>query len=1133
MSLGFLKFCAPAVLIALFVSSPSFAKSLPSTNVPTDPNDVKRENFSFDTRLRYNSALVNGIKTLNVLIASKMGRTDEAIKSFEACGGKVGYHFDPVGYFWGSIPTADLPKLLAVEDIVDIELDGPTNSGVDYIEPTDPDKLKPGSVWLRQKALKPLSVTTAKLPLLPADKLEGDNPYLPWYLMGVPQFLKEHPTFDGRGTTIAVVEGYGDLLHPALQAARRLDGTPISKVVGILDTSDVDDPYYDRGRGYLPTALSLPMVDEVSTPTATLRYQGQAFIVPAAGTYKIALFDNGGRSFWVLWSLNKNSVWVDTNQNNSFADEAELKDIAEQFSAANFPQEYGGPDQPFASATSFAVSIDRAKSNIKLFVNQDDHATGVASIAAGVGFLGGRGTGVAPGARILYVPRGSGSLHEDIKAFIATACRQDVDVITASFVIKPMIAGETVASLILDRLAVLYQKPMFFTATAGPSSTTDNISDQATGSHVFAVMGYTPPEVWKALNGVNVPLRDNDPDGGGEGPAINGALKPDFLAPFHQIAAGNCTPNDWDQSHSDVSEGFRVPHCYVKFGGTSGSTPEVAAVAALLISASKQIKIPITLDRIAWALRSSATYLDQMPEPIGYQGYGLPNVQNAWSSMASAELTPSFVVTSQSNGPREFNRRQPHAGVGIYEYANWHPGMSGSAFVTITRKDSENSRRALFLLKWRGNDGTFMAPNSVVLAFDKPTPVPIDFKLATPGIHQAILEIVDPSTDRSLGSFLNTVVASQPVALSSTPTSWQGEVPLSHEVCPTFDVAAGTSVLSVTVTISKGPAIFWTGPSTSRGSDSYLRYFLPNQNPNTIFFKAPGTRHVLIANPADGVWAFCVRNHQGAADRQGENVASIDARIEVSPFQLALKLSDIHLRAEPDGRTQIGADLSVKNIGVGVRRPIIKSEPAIVDRRSMSFLPDKRTLTADFAIPEETSQLSLLFPRRAGNLTAFVYLCGQNSDEAKRCKLLDVKVATGPLDYIRPSPGTWKVLLSNDSSSDTRLVDKTAITIVRSAFANSSALDLNRGSLTTTPPILTDESVQTSLSVTTASPSAQTEALITTVFDGAEEDEETPSRKDFRHFFTNTSRPAAVGRSIDLLPKSVLNSASLVKRSPQ
>jgi hypothetical protein len=78
--LGTLLKCLP-VVACLFVASFSVAQEITIENnvaashttfkTPLDPNDVRRQNFSFDTRLRYNSALVNGVKTLNVLVAAK------------------------------------------------------------------------------------------------------------------------------------------------------------------------------------------------------------------------------------------------------------------------------------------------------------------------------------------------------------------------------------------------------------------------------------------------------------------------------------------------------------------------------------------------------------------------------------------------------------------------------------------------------------------------------------------------------------------------------------------------------------------------------------------------------------------------------------------------------------------------------------------------------------------------------------------------------------------------------------------------------------------------------------------------------------------------------------------------------
>ncbi|MEI9977687.1 MAG: S8 family serine peptidase [Edaphobacter sp.] len=194
-----------------------------------------------------------------------------------------------------------------------------------------------------------------------------------------------------------------------LQHALTLDGQPIPKVAGILDVSSEDDAFYDRGRGYYPASLLLKMSDEVESATRSVQYHGTVLLLPAPGRYKIAKLENGGRAFWVLWLPETGSVWVDTNQNDNFADEVELKDINQKFSAAEIPAERGWPEEPLAIARPFSIAIDREHAKIKFFLNLDDHGTGVASIAAGQGFLGGKGNGVAPGARLLFVTRGNGS----------------------------------------------------------------------------------------------------------------------------------------------------------------------------------------------------------------------------------------------------------------------------------------------------------------------------------------------------------------------------------------------------------------------------------------------------------------------------------------------------------------------------------------------------------------------------------------------------------------------------------------------------------------------------------------------------------------------------------------------------
>src|SRR5260370_703831 len=48
--------------------------------------------------------------------------------------------------------------------------------------------------------------------------------------MGVPQFLEHHPTYDGRGVVVGILEA-ADPLAPGLAKARALDGHVIPKFV--------------------------------------------------------------------------------------------------------------------------------------------------------------------------------------------------------------------------------------------------------------------------------------------------------------------------------------------------------------------------------------------------------------------------------------------------------------------------------------------------------------------------------------------------------------------------------------------------------------------------------------------------------------------------------------------------------------------------------------------------------------------------------------------------------------------------------------------------------------------------------------------------------------------------------------
>ena len=60
--------------------------------------------------------------------------------------------------------------------------------------------------------------------------------YSPFKDLGAAEWLRKNPTYDGRGVTIAVLDGFVDFLLPELQEATTLDGKPIRKVMDVLNS---------------------------------------------------------------------------------------------------------------------------------------------------------------------------------------------------------------------------------------------------------------------------------------------------------------------------------------------------------------------------------------------------------------------------------------------------------------------------------------------------------------------------------------------------------------------------------------------------------------------------------------------------------------------------------------------------------------------------------------------------------------------------------------------------------------------------------------------------------------------------------------------------------------------------------
>jgi hypothetical protein len=474
--------------------------------------------------------------------------------------------------------------------------------------------------------------------------------------------------------------------------------------------------------------------------------------------------------------------------------------------------------------------------------------------------------------------------------------------------------------------------------------------------------------------------------------------------------ATSCNSPDADRDPRTFA-GFQVPRCYGLVGSQSEPVAAAAGLAAVLISAAKQTGTKYDLARVTWALRSGAKYLDQMaPNQIGTQGYGLPDIQESWKLLSSTEPTPLFDISSVSNGRLEDYRRTPHRGTGVNEFFGVHPGSAGSRSVTITRV-SGTAAASRYRLSWRGNDGTFSASAEVDLPLNKPVDIPIRYSPESMGIHQAILQIVDPANDFVLDSFINTVVASLPLDSGNPTITWKPDgkgIPLAHEACPIFDVPPGTASLSFHMSLPTGTALTQIYSSPLLGPEWFLRRTLDApESHTTAFDNEDDTRYALFAHPPAGPWAFCVANYLATArPPKKTTVAYTQPEIRLAALTANVKL-DVTA-----GKAQI------KNEGGAMKKAALHVRLGYDDKHSVTIGPPGSTTEIDADVMDGTQVLLFRIQGadKVAGLAATIYNCADFASnpelfKPQHCRFQDFREEPQSVEYRLPHEGQWKLFL--------------------------------------------------------------------------------------------------------------------------
>jgi subtilisin family serine protease len=230
---------------------------------------------------------------------------------------------------------------------------------------------------------------------------------------GAVSWKRAHPTLDGRGITIGILDSGVDLDHPALQRTT----TGQRKIV---DWVTAVDPLLEGDRTWRP------MLTTGTGPTIT--FGGATYRAPA-GTYTINTFaeaitagsevagdvnrDGDTTDVWgVLYDPATHDIWVDVDQDRDFTNEVRMRPYREAFQVGHFGQDKPATKDviermPFVVEYREDVDLTPAgRPGEKAdFVNiglvQDAHGSHVAGITAANGMFGGDMDGAAPGAKLV------------------------------------------------------------------------------------------------------------------------------------------------------------------------------------------------------------------------------------------------------------------------------------------------------------------------------------------------------------------------------------------------------------------------------------------------------------------------------------------------------------------------------------------------------------------------------------------------------------------------------------------------------------------------------------------------------------------------------------------------------------
>jgi subtilisin family serine protease len=807
------------------------------------------------------AAEAKGEQKVTVIIATDKGDAAKVADSVRKLGGTISRRFDKVGYVLAEVPTGNVRKAAKLPGVAGLDLD-------DVVKQPDPKvDLQPGLAKAQGTAAGPGPTTPAV------------NPYLPTNEIGAVDFKKAHPTWDGRGITVGIMDSGVDLDHPALQKTT----TGARK---IIDWVTATDPTIDND----PTWR--PMITSVTGPSFT--YKSATWTAPT-GTWKISTFaesitagsEVGGDVnrdgdttdvFGVLYDPKTHDIRVDTNQNNDFTDDAVMRPYKEKFDIGHFGTDNPATDvhesMPFVvEYRAFETSPGVLTDFVNIGIAEAAHATHVAGITAGNDLFGDAAfDGVAPGAQIVSARacnwNGGCTNAALTTGMVDLVQNRHVNVINLSIGgLNALNDGSDAQSILYNRLITDYGVQIFVSAgNSGPGLNT--VGSPSTSTAAVSVAASVSDDTFLANYGAVTRKPLQLFNFSSRGPREDGGFKPNISAPGSAISS---VPM-WQPGQPVAEAGYSLPAGYAMFNGTSMAAPEATGGAALLLSAAKAKDLDVTPAAMRQAIYSSAKPIPDSSTTA--QGNGQFAVPAAWSLLTKKIETGTYVSTAPVCTAISDFLTVPAQGEGIYNRCGQAAGTTKTYPVTITRTGGPN-RTVKHRLSWFGSKG-FSSPRIVALPLNKAVNVPVTVK-AGAGVNSAILRVDDPATPGYDYETLNTVIApAKPSAPAYGFASGSARVDRNSSNSYYIDVPAGAAALQVNFSgIATGSRISFlaTDPYGMPVEDSAVNCVTNVADPALC---NPIERD--YQNPMPGVWEIEVLG--GRTTPSLSNPYSLTARVQ-------------------------------------------------------------------------------------------------------------------------------------------------------------------------------------------------------------------------------------------------------------